>query len=110
MIRSVTMTTVLLLIENYSGDSNQNGLWKINSDGTGLMRLTTDTQNLQSLCPFTQYAWSNISRDESMYALQEHDQKNNTYNMYYGSLSGGQPTEFANISGTELLLAGWTSL
>ena len=34
-----------------------------------------------------------------------------TYNMYYGSMSGGtQPYEFANITGTQLLLAGWTSL
>jgi eukaryotic-like serine/threonine-protein kinase len=111
MIRAVTPKALLLLVENYSGDKSQNGLWKINSDGTGLTRLTTDSANAQSLCLFTRYAWSNVSRDESMYALQEHDPKTNTWNMYYGSLSGGQPPyEFANISGTELLLAGWTRI
>jgi hypothetical protein len=31
--------------------------------------------------------------------------------MYYGSMNGGPPTKFAYISdGTQLLLAGWTSL
>lgn len=113
MLRTVSTTTLLLLIENYSGDSSQNGLWKMNIDGTGLTRLTTDpgTQSRQSLCPFTQYVWSNVSRDGTLYALQEHDPKTNTYNMYYGSLSGGAPFQFAGINdGTELLLAGWTSL
>ncbi|GHO91914.1 hypothetical protein KSF_019620 [Reticulibacter mediterranei] len=110
MLRTISTTTQLLLIENYSGDTSKNGLWKIQVDGSGLTRLTTDTQNRQSLCPFTQYVWSNVSRDGSFYALQEHDAKTNTYSMYYGSLNGGTPTQFANISNTELLFAGWTGL
>jgi serine/threonine protein kinase len=110
MLRTISTTTQLLLIENYSGDTSKNGLWEMQVDGSGLTRLTTDTQNRQSLCPFTQYVWSNVSRDGSLYALQEHDTKTNTYSMYYGSLSGGTPTQFANISNTELLFAGWTGL
>lgn len=110
MLRTISTTTQILLIENYSGDTSKNGLWKIQVDGSGLERLTTDTQNQQSLCPFTQYVWSNVSRDGSLYALQEHDAKTNTYSMYYGSLNGGTPTQFASISNTELLFAGWTGL
>jgi hypothetical protein len=110
MLRTISTTTQLLLIENYSGDTSKNGLWKIQVDGSGLTRLTTDTQHQQSLCPFTQYVWSNVSRDGSLYALQAHDPKTNTYSMYYGPLNGGISTQFANINNTELLLAGWTSL
>ena len=114
MLRAVTPTTLLLLVENGSGDTSQNGLWEINTDGTGLMQLTSDKQNAQSLCQFSQYAWSNVSRDETLYALQEIilDTVTNktTYNMYYGSMSGGTPYKFANIVGSQLLLAGWTSL
>ncbi len=110
MLRTISTTTQLLLIENYSGDTSKNGLWKIQVDGSGLTRLTSDIPNQQSLCLFTQYVWSNVSRDGSLYALQEHDPQTNTYSMYYGSLSGGIPTRFANINNTELLLAGWTSL
>ena len=36
MLRAVTPTTLLLLVENGSGDTSQNGLWEMNTDGTGL--------------------------------------------------------------------------
>ena len=114
MLRAVTPTTLLLLVENGSGDTSQNGLWEMNTDGTGLMQLTNDKQNAQSLCKFSQNAWSNVSRDGTLYALQEvipnASANKNTYNMYYGSMNGGTPYKFANIVGTQLLLAGWTSL
>ena len=109
MLRAITKDTLLLLVENASGDTSHNGLWRMNTDGTGLAQLSSDTHNTQSLCPFTQYAWSNVSRDDEYYALQEVDPHTNTYNMYYGSMSGGAPTQFADITGTQLLLVGWTN-
>ncbi len=109
-VRSIARTTLLLLIENSGGDTSQNGLWKMNIDGSGLTRLTTDTNNLQSLCSFTQYAWSNVSPDGTMFALQTFDPKTNTYGMYYGSLAGGPLIQFADISGTQLSLVGWTNM
>src|SRR6266516_2913341 len=110
MLRAVTNNTLLLLIENYSGDTSQNGLWEMNTDGTGLAQLSSDKNNTQSLCPFTQYAWSNVSRDNEYYALQEVDPKTNTYAMYYGSLGGGAPTQFNRVTGTQVLLVGWTGM
>ncbi len=109
MLRTISKTTLLLLVGNYSDDTN-NGLWKINTDGTGLMRLTTDTNHAQSMCTFTQYSWSNVSLDGTMFALQYYDQKNDNYRMYFGSLQNGILTKFADINGTQLLLAGWTRL
>ncbi len=110
-LRSVTPTTLLLLIENAGGDTSQNGLWKMNEDGTGQKRLTTDSNNAQSLCQFTQYAWSNVSPDGSMYALQSYDPKTQAYSLGYGSLNGGVLNYLlASTPATQLLLAGWTNL
>jgi hypothetical protein len=110
-VRVVTKTTLLLLIENYNGDSSQNGLWKLNTDGTGFTRLSIDTHTSQSLCPYSQYSWSNVSPDGSMYALQSYVAQTNTYSMYYGSMGGGTPNQFADISdGTQLYLVGWTDI
>ena len=111
MIRAVSPTILLLMVENTAGNTSQNGLWKINIDGTGLTRLTTDTLHAQSLCQFSQYAWSNVSFDNNFYALQSYDASRQTYGMFYGSLNGGAPTQFAGISdGTQLFLSGWTRL
>lgn len=110
LIRSISPTTLLGVIAT-SGDTSQNGLWKLNADGSNPVRLTTDPNSNDTLCPYTQYAWSNVSRDGSLYALQSFDGKANRYGMSYGSLSGGNPTKFADISdGTQLFLVGWTSM
>lgn len=110
-VRTISKTTLLALVENTSGDKTQNGLWRVNIDGSNLTQLSVDSGNTQSLCPFTQYAWSNVSRDGTLYALQSYDTATRTYGMFYGPLSGGTPTQFAGINdGTQLYLAGWTTL
>ena len=61
----------------------------------GCMQLTSDKQNAQSLCQFSQYAWSNVSAMGLCIALQEVipnvDPGKIVYHMYYGSMSGGIP-------------------
>ncbi len=112
VVRDITPTKLLLLIENSSTsgtlDSSQNGLWSINTDGSGLTRLTTDADSSQSLCPFSQYFWSNISQDGSRYAMQGYNANKNEYKILFGSLNGGTPTVFADITdGTQMYLVGW---
>jgi len=69
----ISRTTMLLLIQNLTGDTSHNGLWKMNLDGTGLTHLTTaGTGQMSSLNGTSQFPWSNISRDGSMYALEIH--------------------------------------
>ncbi len=110
MVRAISPTTLLFLVENGTGDTAKNGLWSIHLDGTGLRRLTTDTAGDQSLCPFTQYVWSNVSLDGAYFALQSFDAPK-TYRLYSGSMSQGGAVPFADISdGTELKLVGWTKL
>lgn len=71
-IQVINNTTLLFIVANEVGDSSQNGLWKINTDGTGLTRLTTETDPGTSiyLSHFSSYPWSAVSRDGSMFALQ----------------------------------------
>ncbi len=110
MIRAINSDTLLLLIQNASGDTSQNGLWKMSTAGAGLTRLTTDPNNTQLLCQFTQYAWSNVSPDGKMYALQSYDQNTHTYGMAFGMLDGSSFNAFASIAdGTQLQLAGWAT-
>lgn len=122
-VRSVTNTTLLLQVENFSQnhqvDTSQNGLWTVHSDGTGLMRLTTEASGASTtLCKFSQQPWSNVSRDSSMYAFETSTSGNPaTYTLFYGSLNGGQPQSFVSVSnnnssanGTNLAIVGWTTM
>ena len=109
MLRAISTTTLLLMIENGNGDTSQNGLWRMNTDGTRLSRLTYDTTGGQSLCPYSQYAWSNVTQDNKLFALQEADPHSVNRKMYYGTLDMGNLTPFADISdGTDMRLVGWT--
>lgn len=114
-------TSLLLTVENHnygsaiSVNSSQNGLWKMNTDGTGLKRLTTVPENQESnLNRFSQYPWSNISTDGTLYAVQVTDLESMTpkTRLFFGSVSGGNPTyfAFANTNEGTVEVAGWTRM
>src|SRR6266849_1039934 len=118
-VRAISKTTLLLVVNNQgtNADTSQNGLWKLNTDGTGLTRIAIVGAGVSSvgnmnLNPYTQYPWSNISRDGSMYALQiNHTSGQPTTSLVYGSISGGSQTVFADIgAGTQLAIVGWTTM
>jgi hypothetical protein len=120
VVRSISPQMLLLDIENFSMnhpvDSSQNGLWKVNSNGTGLTRLTTEGKGQSTILnQYTQLPWSNVSRDGSMYAFETTNSGSVTYPytfaLLFGSLSGGAPTTFASIAdGTQLSIVGWTMM
>ena len=107
-VRAITSNTLLFTVGNTKGDLSQNGLWKVGTDGSNLLHLAPSG----SFNQFTQFPWSNVSRDNSKYALQivSSTSTSTTYTLEYGSLSGGSPTVFASISGTQLALVGWTTM
>ena len=117
-----TSKTLLFLIENQSDqsttvDTSQNGLWRVNTDGSGLVRLTTEKAgDRTSLNAFTQYPWSNFSHDGSMYSARTMVFQGNSplYSLIFGSLSAGAPTTFATLSnpgeGAMLEVVGWTAM
>ena len=114
-VRAVTPTTLLFIIDSFSiagqVDQSHNGLWKMQTNGTGLTRLTTDVPGISSgFNSATQFPWSNVSRDNSMYALQANGSHKETLEI--GSLSGGTPTTIASISGkgASLSIVGWTKM
>jgi hypothetical protein len=120
-VRAVTQHTLLFRVWNHdfrdpsSGDLSHNRLWMVHTDGTGVMRLTTDSANLYTtLNVDSQYPWSNVSRDGSLYAVEQQAPQTpghpGTVTLFFGSLSGGTPTRFARMSdGTQLSIVGWTT-
>jgi eukaryotic-like serine/threonine-protein kinase len=89
------------------------GLYKIALDGSNnAIPLSSVSQGTVGLNRYSQYFWSNVSRDGSLYALESYAQgQNTTYTLYYGSMNGGAAQSFAAISdGTELEITGWTTM
>ncbi len=111
MVRMISNTTVLFTIHNQSlgggnVDTSKNGLWKINTDGSGLVRLSTDTPEQRSMLnQFSRASWSDASRDGSMYAFAQDDNSGGGV-LLFGRLSGGVPQTFA----TNGVLVGWTTM
>lgn len=116
--RSISKTTLLLLVYNYAigtnADTSHNGLWKVNTDGTHLIQLSTGGAGVSGgpsiLCQYSQYPWSNVSRDGSIFALQHNSSNGQTQSLLLGSMNGGMPTTFASINGTQLSIVGWTTM
>lgn len=114
-VRAVSAGTLLMVIRNDqafgSTDSSHNGLWKMNPNGSGLTRLTSDAAHTgSSLNSASQFPWSNLSRDNRLYALQTFNDAH-VFTLEYGSLSGGAPVVFASLGdGTDMEIVGWTSM
>ena len=60
-VRVISRTTMLLLIQNLTGDTSHNGLWKMNLDDTGLTRLTMDGAGQTSHAMAVGMHWSPIA-------------------------------------------------
>lgn len=108
-VRAVTSTTLLLLIQGAGPgvDTGHNGLWKLNTDGSGLTRLTTEKLDETSYLG-TGVPWSSVSRDGSMYALEVvmFQGKTGSAVLLFGSMNGGAPTKFADGGA----VVGWTRM
>jgi hypothetical protein len=107
-VRAVTANTLLFTVGNVTGDTSQNGVWKVGTDGSSPLHLTPSGE----LNQFTQFPWSNVSRDGSKYVLQiiNSSSSSTTYTLEYGSLSGGSPVVFASITNVQLATVGWTTM
>ncbi len=108
-VRSISATTLLFVLGGRSASGEQDGLWKINTDGSGLMLLTRDGKLLSD----QHTVWSCISRDGRMYAAIGYDYIPGSdkvlTRVVYGPLSGG-PSTLAAIAqaGESAEIVGWT--
>lgn len=111
-VRAITRSLLLFTVDTQAFDTSlpvdtsQNGLWVVNTNGSGAMRLTNTVGELNN---FSQFPWSNVSRNSSYYGLQLFN--NGGSSLAIGSLRGGAPTTFATTasgSTSDLAVAGWT--
>lgn len=113
-LRVINGNSLCLLVENAATNTGQNGLWKMNTDGTHLMRLAAfGNGTVGNFNAITQVPWSNFSRDRSLYAIvttTAHG-STSTASLLLGSLQGGAPSTIAslNTSNAQLALVGWTT-
>ncbi len=110
-VRAISPNTLLMVLGGQTGSLPEDGLWKINMDGTGLVHLTYDGRLLSN----TRTPWSSVSRDGKLYATIGYDNTGNEntapYKVLYGSLSGGATTLVALTNrGENAEIAGWTTL
>jgi hypothetical protein len=114
-VRAVGSNQLLLSVANQdpakSSAASMNGLWKVNSDGSGLTRLAPATGKQGQFAVFSHAAWANVSRDVSLFAFQISSLgKPPSYSLVVGPMAGGQTTTFASrADGGLLLIIGWTS-
>lgn len=110
-------TTLLALASNSSqgttGSLQHDGLYILQANGSGTPRLLAKTpaNTVLSLCAFSQYFWSNISRDHTMYALESTQTNTNgsEYILSYGQIGRGTPGAFTDYT-QYLAIVGWTTI
>ncbi len=118
-LRVASPTTLLFVIHNTgvgSIDTSHNGLWKVNTDGTGLTRLSTEAADETTFFNiYTQYFWSTVSRDGTWYAVKIINYSSSSdrpTSLLIGPMSGGVPFTLARSTANtgEVDIAGWTTM
>lgn len=112
-LRAVTPQTLLMTVDSYNSRNNthDNQVWKMMPDGSGRTVLFDLPKNgtTYSMNVFTQFPWSNVSRNGSMYTLQTNNPNTSLQTLVFGSLKGGKPTQFAYTSRGSVDIVGWTT-
>ncbi len=123
-VRVLDQKSLLFIIGNTSSgnasdDLSKNGLWRINNDGTGLQQLASVTAlQFDYFNYHTQASDANVSRDDTLYALQINGFNNSVQvdTLVIGSLNGSTPPLSVKLiatangtDGTQLAIAGWTT-
>ena len=112
-LRSVTSTTLLMVGQRYTSTSLFNQAWKMKPDGSGRTVLfdTASNGTIYSLNVYTQFPWSNVSRDSSLYSLQTTTNNGSKLQtLDYASLNGGTPVQFAYTTTGSVVIVGWTTM
>ncbi len=95
--------------------TTSNGLYTVPTDGSNnATQLVMVNQGGVALNAYSQYYWSNVSRDGSLYALlnaYSQQGQNTSYSLMYGTLNGGTPHTFTALNdGSTMAIAGWTTM
>ena len=82
-------------------------------DGTNrtvLFDIPKATRTTYNMNVFTQFPWSNLSRDNTMYAFQTFNQDTQFQTMFIAPLKGGAPFQFSFTPRGSIDLVGWTTM
>ena len=112
-LRAVTSTTLLMVGQRYTSTSLFNQAWKMKPDGSGRTVLfdTASNGTIYNLNVYTQFPWSNVSRDSSLYSLQTTTNNGSKLQtLDYASLNGGTPIQFAYTTSGSVDIVGWTTM
>jgi len=115
-VRVIETNNTLLATANntgqgVNGNTSNDGVYVLKTDGSNPFLLTSNNSGeISNLNLFSQYFWSNVSRDSKLYAIEMSSFSTSRYTLMFGSLNGGKPTTFADINGTVLEIAGWTKM
>ncbi len=112
-LRAVTSTTLLMVGQRYTSTSLFNQAWKMKPDGSGRTVLfdTASNGTIYNLNVYTQFPWSNVSRDSSLYSLQTTTNNGSKLQtLDYASLNGGTPIQFAYTTTGSVDIVGWTTM
>jgi hypothetical protein len=113
-LRATTGGPLLLIVGNQSpttAGTSMNGLWKVNTDGTGLTRLAAAPGKQGEFAFYNQVPWANVSKDNAMYAVAFNGfSKPPTSTVVVGAIAGGPSTTVAtHADGGQVLVIGWTT-
>lgn len=103
----VASAGTLLLLVNDAATTSQNGIWKINTDGTGLTRLIA--YDNPSFCGVSYGTCGSVSSDGSLYAMVQSSPTSGE-TLFYGSLNGGPLKQVATLNGLYAYFVGWTTV
>ncbi|MBO0784237.1 MAG: hypothetical protein J2P37_35985, partial [Ktedonobacteraceae bacterium] len=109
-VRAVRPDILLFMVENFDDHQSQNGLWRVGMDGQSLQQLATDSDHTLSLCQFSQFSWSNVSRDGKMFALQGYNPKTREFKLYIGSMDHKGLNPFAGDDELNMPIVGWIQI
>jgi len=119
VLRAIKPKILLLLVVVSNATTSSTQIWTMSLPSGSLQVLTSLTSSLPEASKqsydvneTSQFPWSNVSRDGSMYALQEIDSSAQTQSIVIASLKGGRPTTIAttNPGSSSVSLAGWTTM
>jgi eukaryotic-like serine/threonine-protein kinase len=121
-LRVASPTTLLFFIHNTGVNgiaTSHNGLWKVNTGGTGLTRLTNESANEATIFTCTPFLNSTVSRNGESYAVQVITYSTPSVgtitpplsaSLLVGSLNGGNPVTVTTLARTDgaIEVVGWT--
>jgi hypothetical protein len=119
-LRVVSPSRLFMLVR-YTPDQDKtvfNQVWTLKPDGSGRVVLVSQNAKVGdgledwSLSPYTQYPWSNVSRDGTLYSFKAQAFMGNTTHqtLRIGSLNGGAPKVFAFTDRGSVAIVGWTTM